>query len=147
MSYPLFKDYDTTNSSFEEEALRSNTGQNELTDVFFSKRNVDALQEAIRYQVYVRSNQKHVIDRQSDVELKVVMRGTYLEHARNAPYDILSQVKDLNSIVIEYCVDKILSEINMYLYYMNDISTNREPMARSVATTSAGSKTLIMKEF
>ena len=147
MSYDMFKDFDTSNVFFEEEALRSNTGRNEVTNVFFSKKNVDALQDCIRYQVWYRSNEKYTIGRQSEVELKVIMRGTYYENARNLPYDILGQVRDLNRIVIEYCVDKILSEIRMYAHYIKDISTNPVPLALPTATTSAGSRTLEMKQF
>lgn len=147
MNYPLFRELNPQNNTLEENALRSNTGQNKLTNLYFSQMNVHGLQEAIRYQVYVRSGNKHVIGKQSEDELKVVMRSVYLEYGRNVPYDIITQVKELNGRVIEYCVDNILSEINMYMYYLEDISTMPQPLARPETTTSAGSKTLIMKEF
>jgi hypothetical protein len=145
--FALFKEYHNDNSSFENEALKSNISSNQLTDVYFSHKNIEALHEGIRYQVYVRSENKHIIDRQSDIDLKIVMRSIYYEYSKNLPYDILGQVRDLNAKVIDYCVNNILSEINMYLRYRQDISSNPEPLPRSVNVSSAGSKTLFMKDF
>jgi hypothetical protein len=145
--FALFKEYHNDNSSFENEALKSNISSNQLTDVYFSHINIEALQEGIRYKVYVKSGGKHIIDRQSDIDLKIVMRSIYYEYSKNLPYDILGQVKDLNAKVIDYCVNNILSEINMYLRYRQDISSNPEPLARSLNVSSAGSKTLFMKDF
>jgi hypothetical protein len=146
MSWPLFREFEN-HDSFEDEALKSNISPNQLTDVYFSQQNVNALHEAIRYQVYVRSQNKHIIDRQSDIDLKIVMRSIYYEHSKNLPFDILGQVKELNARVIEYCVSNILSEIDMYLYYREDIQKNPRPLPRSINTSSAGSKTLFMKDF
>jgi hypothetical protein len=147
MDYSLFKEFHNDNSSFEGEALRSNISSNDLTRVYFSSKNIDALQQAIRYQVYVRSGNEHIIDKQSDVDLKIVMRSIYYEYSKNLPYDILGQVRELNGKVIDYCVTNILSEISMYLHYREDTSHNAVPLARSTNVSSAGSKTLFMKDF
>lgn len=147
MSWPLFKEYNNKSATFQDEALKGNISGNQLTDIYFSQQNLDALQEGIRYQVYIRSGNRHVIDKQSETDLKIVMRSTYYEHGKNMPYDILNQVKELNYKVIEYCVDKILSEIGMYLRYRADIENNPEPLARSLNTSSAGSKTLQLRDF
>jgi hypothetical protein len=147
MSYPLFREDNKVHSSFEKEAIRSNYQASQLSDLYFSPQNVEALHEAIRYQVYIRSGNKHVIDRQSDTDLKVVMRSIFYEYARNLPYDVVGQVRELNTKVIDYCVPKILMEINMYIYYRQDISQNPQPLPRSENTSSAGTKVLFMKEF
>jgi Family of unknown function (DUF5761) len=149
MSYALFREDDThdAHDTFQSEALKSNIDKTAVSNLFFSSQNVNALQDAIRYQVWVRSGKKHVIDRQSDTELKVVMRGTYLEHARNAPYDIPGQVRELNQRVAGYCVDNILSAINLYVYYREDIQSQPRLMPMPVSMSLAGSKTLEMKEF
>lgn len=147
MSYPLFREDKNKHSTFEKEALRSNVQSSQLSDLYFSTTNVEALHEAVRYQVYVRSGNRHVIDRQSDTDLKVVMRSIFYEYSKNLPYDIIGQVKELNSKVINFCVEKVLSEINMYMYYIQDISKNPEPLPRSLNTSSTGSKVLFMKEL
>jgi hypothetical protein len=148
--FPLFKNTQETNNgydSFEQEALRGNTTSTALSDLYFSQKNVDALQEGIRYMVYVKSGEKHIIDKQSDTDLKIVMRSVFLEYGRNLPFDIVGQVRDLNAKVLDFCVNRILEEINMYIHYRVDISTNYVPLPRSENTSSAGTKTLIMKEF
>lgn len=147
MSYPLFREDKKVHTTFEQEALKSNYQSSQLSDLYFSNVNVEALHEAIRYQVYVKSNNKHVIDRQSDTDLKVVMRSIFYQDSKNLPYDIIGQVKELNSNVIDYCVRKIISEIDMYIYYREDITKNPEPLPRSLNTSSAGSKVLFMKEL
>lgn len=147
MSYPLFKEYNTSQASFQDEALKGNTTGNHLSDVYFSKENVEALQDGIRFQVYAKSGNRHVIDRQSDTDLKIIMRSVYTEYSRNLDFDILGQIRELNSKVLDYCVNRILEEIKMYLYYRSDISQSYKPMPRSENTSSAGSKTLYLKDF
>ena len=143
----MFKEFHSQHESFEDEALRGNTSSNALSDIYFSSKNVEALQDAIRYQVYLQSSKQHVIGKQNDTDLRIIMRSIFLEYSKNLPYEILDQVRDLNSKVIEYSVPKILQEINMYLHYRTDISQNYVPLPRSENTSSAGSKTLVMKEF
>lgn len=145
--FSMFKEYAQEKDSFEEEALKGNTASNTLSDVYFSPQNIKALQEGIRYQIFLKSNKQHVIDNQSETDLKIVMRSVYIEYAKNLPYDILGQVRELNAHVLDFCVNRILEEINMYLHYRTDISQNYVPLARSENTSSAGSKTLFMKEF
>lgn len=148
MIFPLFRSQENDNhESFEQEALKGNTQSNPLSDLYFSAKNVDALQQGIRYSVYVKSGNQHVIDKQSDTDLKIVMRSVWLEYSKNLPYDIVGQVKDMNAKVLEYCVERILQEINMYMHYRVDISQNYQPLPRSVNTSSAGTKQLILREF
>ena len=37
----------------------------------------------IRYQVYEQSNEQHVVGRQSDTELEIIMRHFYLTYGKN----------------------------------------------------------------
>ena len=145
--FSMFKEYNSSHKTFEDEALKGNTSSNHLSDLFFSMKNVEALQDGIRYQVYIKSGKTHVIDRQSITDLKIIMRSIYIEYARNLPYSILDQVKELNIKVLEYCVPKILQEIKMYLHYREDIVNPYNPIARSENTSSAGTKTLHLKDF
>lgn len=146
-SHSLFKEQNNQYASFQSEALKGNVSGNQVTEVFFSPQNVEALHQGIRYSVYVKSNQKHIIDKQSDTELRLVMRSVYYQYSKNQPFDVLGQVRVLNEIVLNYCVEKILSEIDMYMYYKKDISRLPQPLPRSLNVSSAGSRTLEMKEF
>jgi hypothetical protein len=145
--YNLFEETPKKQVNFNNEAIKGIHVDNDISRVFFSKQNIDALQEAIRYQVYIKTCKQRVIDRQSDTELKVIMRATYLEHALHVSRDILSEIKRLNLVVIDFCVPRILQEINMYMNYKEDISKLPTPMDRGEFISEKGTKTLILKEF
>jgi hypothetical protein len=152
-AYNLYKEYDTMRSgggvkgTFASEAILNIHEKNQLSDLFFSEKNINVLQDGIRYAVWKKSCGKYVIDRQSENELKVVMRATYLEHSNYTAYDILEQVRTLNSRVIEYCVPRILAEIGMYTYYKKDISRLPDPMDRGQFVSAKGEKVNEIKSF
>lgn len=97
--------------------------------VFTSSQNTEALHEAIRYRVYVESGGKYTVGRQSDTELALVMRSVLLQYGNNNDEsDTLSQVRALNKAVLDYCVEKVLSEVESYIKYRVDSSTIRQPI-------------------
>lgn len=131
-----------------QDLMRGNWGENTLSKMFFSPENMKIVQNAIRRQVYEKSADKQwVIDEQSADELQIVMRSIFLQYAKNLEHDIPGQIKDLNDLVIEWCVPRILSEISMYQYYLKDISTLPIPMSHPVSQSSAGSKSLPFRKF
>lgn len=144
--YNLFKEEQKRDSNFNEEAIKGTHSNNKLSGVFFSQTNIDALQNAIRYQVYLQTCKKHVIDRQSDTDLKVIMRAIYLEHAKHGT-DILTEIKRLNGLVLNFSVPRIVQEINMYMRYRQDISQLPTPMDRGEFVSSKGQKVLILENL
>jgi len=42
---------------------------------------MNLIQDGIRYQVYLKTDKKHIIDKQSEVELEIIMRSIYLQHS------------------------------------------------------------------
>ena len=120
----------------------------DATELFMSKANVDAVQEAIRYRVYVASGGKHVIGRQSDVELALVMRSVLLQRGRNDDASsAVEQVRQLNAEVLAWCVPRIVTEVNQYVRYREDVSTLPTPMAYGESATMKGSRELHLKTF
>lgn len=134
-------------SSQADEALRGIQQADKLSDLFFSRENIEALQQGIRYLVFEKSCKKHIIDRQSEDDLLVIMRSIYLQNAVNLPYMILEQVRVLNQKVLEFVVPRVLEEIKMYIDYKKRVSTLPVPMARSENTSVAGTKTLELRDF
>ena len=67
-----------------------------LSDTFFSKENIEQLQNMLRYNVYIQSNKKHIISKQSDTQLQIIMRSIYLQNAKNLDNNITSQIEELN---------------------------------------------------
>jgi hypothetical protein len=146
-SFNLYQECKPGNETFKQEAVRGHFAANPLSDIYFSEQNIDALQEAIRFQVWLRSGKKHTIGRQSDIELQVVMRSVYLQYARNLPFDVLGQVRQLNKMVLDYTVPTIVKELEQFDYYSKDISTLPVPMERSRNVSNAGTKFLYTREF
>jgi len=135
------------NKNYKCEALKGIQTSSLLSLAFFDAQNIDDLQNMIRYNIWLLSNKQYVIGRQSDQDLHLVMRSMYLQYSRNMNQDITSQVKILNTKVLDWCLPKIYSEILQYLKYKQDISTLPQPMDRASNLSNKGSKSLELKPF
>lgn len=145
-SYNLFMEEKKDPDSMNKDAIRNIHMNNPLSSLFFSELNVSALQEAIRYQVYIKSNKTHIIDKQSETELFIIMRGMYLQYGRHVAHNVLDEIKHLNQLVIDYCIPKILNEIEIYTFYKKDIQQLPVPMDRGEMASSKGTRVLVMKD-
>lgn len=133
---------------FKADMLRGNWEVTPLSEAFFSAPNVERIQILIRKGVYERSKPKgYVIDNQSVDELKIIMRAIYYQYARNLPSDIGAQVADLNEKVVNWSVPHILSAVDHYYYYLNDISHMPIPLSQPQHLSRAGTKSLPMQPF
>ena len=147
-AFPGFGYQRTSEVSFEKDMLRGNWSTNSLSDAFFSRKNVSVIQNLIRREVYEKSQPKgYLIDDQSVDELKIIMRALYWQYARNSPHDIAGQVDELNKRVIDWSVPHILSAVDHYVYYLQDIETLPVPLARSVHMSRAGTKSKPLGPF
>jgi hypothetical protein len=88
-----------------------------------------------------------MIDKQSVEELKIIMRAIYLQYARNLPKDIPAQIDDLNKKVIDWSVPHILSAVDHYHFYINDISHLPVPLAHMQHLSRAGTRSLPANPF
>ena len=137
----------TISADLRSSAIESIHTTTRLNFAFFSKQNIDIIQNALRYQVWVRTNKKHIIERQSDTELGIIMRAYYLQYGKNLPDHIPEQVQELNNMVIEYLVPKILVQVAQYLDYLRDISTPYTIMDRAKNTAIVGEKSFSLARF
>jgi len=138
---PLFTDSQLKGQQ-EAFALEGLQEANSLNKSFFSQGNIDLIQSDLKQAVYARSNHKYIIDRQSDTELLVIMRGIYLEYSKYNPATIDAERRRLNKIVVDYATPRIISEIQQYKMYLRDSSSNLNPMALPVSTNTAGTKVM-----
>lgn len=145
--YQLFETGNDKISKFNREAIINIHQPTPLNDLYFSRQNIDALQQGIRNLVAERSGGKYIIGKQSEVELQIVMRSVYLEYGRYHPDNILEQVRELNGRVLNFCVPRILEEIRMYNYYRDDISRLPIPLDRGEFASSKGTRILENKDF
>ena len=128
----------SSGTSFQHEAVLHILEKSHLSEVFFSAENIEALMQGIRYQVYRQTQQ--VIGRQSESELRVIMRAKYLQHAKHLPVDILPQVQDLNKLVLEEAVRSVISELKMHQHYIRQVSRLPVPMDHGAYASSAGTR-------
>jgi len=143
---PSYNMYESQSSgvpnTYERTALKGQHTETTLNQVFFSEANIDIIQNAIRKTVWEKTNNKHVIGRQSNTELVIVMRAIFFQHAKNLPTGIKDQIKDLNQLVVNDVVPNIIVQIEQYLKYLENKAQIPDPIPRSLNVSSAGTKTL-----
>ena len=135
------------NDGYTKEAISGYVTQNAVSELFFSEMNINALQDGIRYKIYNETNGKYIIGRQSDQELKVIMRSIFFQYALNQATDCVGQVRVLNAYVLNWCVSEVLSNVLQYQQYKIDSSTLPMPMERAPLMSSKGTKTLEITSF
>lgn len=128
------------------DALIGNWSETPLSCAFFSKQNIQIIQNGIRAGVYDMSKGKYVIANQSCDELKIIMRAKFLRTSSNLPDHIPSQIHDINKEVIDYCVPRIFGEAKGYIQYLHDASTLVVPLSTPISTTT-NDKILELKPF
>ena len=130
------------NNNFQVESLYGIQETSKLNQLFFSKKNMDIIQNNIRYTVYVKTNKKHIIDKQSDIELQIIMRSMYLQHSPNLEYNYKEQLEYLNKLVVDWCVEKIIPQLEQYIGYLKEVEYMPMPIDLPVNLSSKGSRTL-----
>lgn len=128
------------------DAMQGNWYNTALSDAFFSRENVQQLQNGIRAGVYHMSNGQYKIGEQSCDELMMIMRSTFLQSSLNLPDDIPGQIARLNKLVLDYAVHQVYGEAQGYMKYKYDVSNLVVPIAPPVMS-STGDKQLELKHF
>ena len=140
---PGFDYLKSAEPNFVADMLRGNFNPSEVALAFFTPRNAAILQESIRRGVYEKSGPKRYrIDDQDIDELKMIMRGIYYQYAKNNIFDVQGQVRELNQLVIDWSVPRILSEVDQYNYYLKDISHLPIPLQQPISMSGAGTRSL-----
>ena len=145
----LFKLYDQTKvskSSFRD-ALKGNKQDNLLSNTFFSKENIQIVQNGLRAGVYKMSGDTMVIGIQSEDSIRIIMQETYIEHAKNDGRSIADQIKELNSIIFNKHVPKLHGEAIGYIKYKEDVSTIKEPIMPPMQSGDRDFKNLEFKPW
>ena len=108
-------------------------GETPLTFLFFSDKNIENIQNILRYNVYKET--KYIIDNQSTNELMIIMRSLFLEYRahpklldesmsddekRQLLEKYTIEVARLNKIVVDAILPKVVSQIQQYVDYLRD---------------------------
>jgi len=132
---------DNTNS------ISQSISTNNLSNLFFSKNNIDKIQLLIIRKVYNDSDKRFNINKQNEQELLIIMRSIYLQYSKNLNIDINKQINNLNNMVVDWSSNNIITNIEQYLNYKKVCSTLPMPLERAQLPTQKGTKTLEIKSF
>ena len=132
-------------SSFRE-ALTGNLEDSPLSLAFFSSKNIQIIQNAIRAGIYRKSDGNYLISPQDCDIIKTIMRSMYLQGSVNLLYNYTEQIIGLNTLVINYAVNQIYGEIDGYMKYKRDASNMYSIIPYPTMTTTKA-KTLELKKW
>ena len=116
--------------NFQDDAIKGIHEETGLSELYFSKENMEILQSAIRYEVNQITGK--IIDKQSPTELSIVMRSIYLQNGNPmvSSNSIKKEVVKLNSMVIDYCSEQISTQVLQYQGYIQKLTTLPVPIER-----------------
>jgi hypothetical protein len=121
--------------------------ETQLSNCFFSKENIQIIQNGIRVGVYTKSNNQYIIGSQDYDSLKIIMRSIYLQHSANQPTNISGQIEQLNQIVLDYCIHNVYSEAKGYMKYLYDVSTLAVPLPTPIVESQRDKKNYVMPKW
>lgn len=137
-TYHMFENA-TTPYSFHN-SINSIQGKTTLSNVFFSPNNIELIHNSIVGRVSNKTGFK--IARQSETQLQLIMRSIFLQYGKNQPCDVSGQVADLNTKVLDYAVNRIITEISQYLEYKDTVNKLPQPLNHPQNLSNAGQKSL-----
>lgn len=140
--FKMFTENNNNSDNAKETILYGTITRSPLSDSFFSKENMQAIQNMIRYQVYLASGGEYKIGEQDNTSLQVIMRAIYLQYAKHLPYNIKEQIYELNRQVVEFSLPKIMSEIKQYVHYVHQLETLPNPLELPKNLSVKGTRTL-----
>jgi hypothetical protein len=117
-----------------------------LSNAYFSKENIQIIQNGIRAGVYKQSNNQYVVAPQDCDSLKIVMRSIFLQYSANLPGNISSQIEALNQMVLNFCIQQVYGEAKGYMKYLSDASNMYVPIAHPVLAKD-DDKELVLKPW
>lgn len=107
-----------------------------LSRAFFSRENLQIIQNGIRAGVYKQSNGQYMIGPQDCDSIKIIMRSVFLQNSVNQTNNISQQIEALNKLVLGYCIQQVYSEAQGYMKYIDDASTLVIPIAHPVQAST-----------
>jgi hypothetical protein len=117
--------------------------QTKVSILYFSKENVDLIQQEIIKNVYQQIGE--VISRQSDLNLQIIMKSYYLQYGKNLSCQVKEQVNELNQMVIKECTRIIIPNIQQTIGYRRDLTKMPTTLDRPINLSQSGTKMLYDK--
>ena len=133
-----------TENSIAKSVLRGLSQVTPLAELFFSPNNINRIQKMIKYEVFKRSNGKYILQvDQNETDVIHIMYQVYGTAGENTPYKLISQVKRLNKLLVEYILSDMLSIIRQDEEYVNTaLDKPINPIPLPVNVNKAGRQSL-----
>ena len=144
--FKLFEDIDNSHKSCNNN-LNNQQSDSLLSSIFFSEDNVNIIQNAIRYKIWILTDKKNIISKQCNIQLNIVMKSIYFQYSKNLNTKIKEQIITLNDKVTDYCINNIYNNILQYESYTNDISSGLNLMDLPKTESIKGTKTFRLDKF
>lgn len=142
--YSMTQDLGVNSNRGFENSLEHYLEETEVSKCFFSRKNINLLQNAVIFNVNKKLELDGIdykIGKQDEKHLHVVMRGIYLQESNNLPCGLGKQIRRLNGKVIDFVIPNIITNVKQYVYYLKDISTPVSTMDRPIAVSSKSNNT------
>ena len=101
--------------------------ESNLSRLFFSPQNIEAIQSMVRYYVY-KLTDGQIVSKQSQDELFIVMRSILLQYGNFLSTNVVNEIKRLNSQVVNICAKKVSIELLQYGKYIIDLQNLPVPL-------------------
>lgn len=134
-----------TNTNYQN-VLIGNFERTRLSDAYFSEANIQIIQNGIKKGVFDKSNQQLRVDNQPKDIIVTIMRSIFLQNSKNLETNISEQIKELNDLVLAYCINNVYNEAVAYLNYKKDSSLMHMPMSAPIYSNKTN-KTLEQKPW
>lgn len=140
--FSLYEEVNSGNSKYKSEALKTilTSHDEPLHNIFFSKKNIDLIQNTIIKKIWKSSDRRYVIGRQSDRELKLIMRSIFLQYGKYNKSNIRQQIIKLNNLVYRYSIPNILSNLQQFITYKRDVNYLPVPLKHPINLSIKGTK-------
>ncbi len=111
------------------DATKGEWNDTNLSRSFFSRENVQIIQNGIKSGVYHKSNRQYVIADQNVDTIHIIMRSIFMQNSINNETNIPQQISQLNQLVLDFAVPRTYSTLISHNKYIRDASMMPEPMS------------------
>jgi hypothetical protein len=126
------------NEYFKKYSNEINSNFYTLKETFFSKDNIDIIQNKLINEVKNKSNDKYVIGYQKIEHLKQIMEDIFKTYNNNVNEDI----NELNNKVVIFCLPYIFNQIASHIKWQIDSNSPLIPLPLPETTSMAGKRNL-----
>lgn len=115
----MFEKVSSSNkSSTYASAMQGVLEDNVYSQVFFSKENVQIIQNGLRAGIHEKTGR--IIPQQDIDSLKIIMRSMFLQYGNFYETGITKEIERLNKYVLNYIIPEVHSSLKSYLFYLED---------------------------